>query len=71
MPRPLIISYDKFQLPNTNIDDVLKHYCSLTKNFNLAIWDADADAAVTSIAPPPFGRRAKNTTTVSIRDKAY
>ena len=59
MPRPLSIPHDKFQLPNAHIDDVLAHYCSFPQNFNLASWDADADAAVTTIAPPPFGRQAK------------
>ena len=61
MPKPLSIPHNKFQLPNAHIDDVLVvHYCSFPQNFNLASWDAEADSdAVTVIAPPPFGRRAK------------
>ena len=49
---PPSYSRDKFHLPSTNIDDVLKHYCSFPQNFNLISWDADAN--MTTIAPPPL-----------------
>ena len=46
-----------FSSLSTNIDDVLGHYCSFLQNFNLA--SGDANAAVTAIAPPPFGGELK------------
>ena len=32
MPGPTSISYDKFQLPGTNVDDALGHYCIFPKS---------------------------------------